>query len=39
MSDSTGLPKEHPSTYLVQDRGNLDEMTRLFHRPGDDEKR
>jgi ubiquinone/menaquinone biosynthesis C-methylase UbiE len=29
MSDPTEQPREHPSTYLVQDRSNQEEMTRL----------
>ena len=29
MSNPTEPPREHPSTYIVQDRSNLDEMTRL----------
>src|SRR5215472_9456970 len=29
MSDHREPPKEHPSAYIVEDRGNLDEMSRL----------
>ena len=29
MSNPTDLPREHPSTYIVQNRSSLDELTRL----------
>ncbi len=29
MTTPTGLRREHPSTYVVQDRSNEEELTRL----------